>query len=116
MQIAFPFRLDERGLIAAADDDAHVRDLIEQVLFTAPGERVNRPDFGCGLRAMVFAAASPEILTATQAMVQAALQRWLSDLIQVEAVSVEVDESQLIVNVQYVRITDRAHYTARFAR
>ena len=66
--------------------DDHIRDLIEQVLFTAPGERVNRPNFGSGLLQLVFAPNSDELAAATQFLVQGALQQWLGDLIQVEGV------------------------------
>ena len=85
MQINYPWQTDRRGRTAQADsDDAHIRQLIEQVLFTAPGERVNRPSFGSGLMQLVFAPNSPELATATKFLVQGALQQWLGDLIQVE--------------------------------
>ncbi len=86
--IAFPFRIDRRGRTAHADHDAHVRDLVEQVLFTSPGERVMRPDFGCGLLDLVFTPNSPELAAALELSVQAALQRWLGDLIQVQGLDV----------------------------
>ena len=89
MQVDFPYHVDARGRTAPATDDDHVRDLIEQVLFTAPGERVNRPTFGSGLLQLVFAPNSDELATATQFLVQGALQQWLGDLIEVEAVDVE---------------------------
>ena len=54
MNLDFPYHFDSHGRTAAIDYDAHIRDLIEQVLFTAPGERVNRPDFGSGLLRLVF--------------------------------------------------------------
>ena len=73
-----------------------------QVLFTAPGERVNRPDFGSGLLQLLFTPNSDELATATQFLVQGALQRWLGDLIVIEAVAVESDESLLRVTVRYV--------------
>ena len=83
MDIDFPFHFDGRGRTAEAATDEHVRDLIEQVLFTSPGERVNRPTFGSGLMQLVFAPNSDELATATQFLVQAALQQWLGDLIEV---------------------------------
>lgn len=101
-QIAFPLRIDGRGRTAEADQEAHIRQMIEQLLFTAPGERVNRPDFGTGLRQLVFAPNSPELATATQALVQGALQQWLGELIQVERVAVVSDDSRLSVTVQYL--------------
>src|SRR3712207_164358 len=101
-QIDYPFRIDGRGRTVRTGGDEHIRDLIEQVLFTAPGERVNRPTFGTGLRQLVFAPASPELATATQFLVQGALQQWLGDLIEVASVEVEVEENVLSVTVQYV--------------
>jgi len=90
------------GRTAAADPDQHARDLIEQLLFTSPGERVHRPDFGTGLRDLVFAPNSPELASATQLLVQGALQQGLAELIQVDAVEVESEESTLTVTVRYV--------------
>lgn len=102
MDIAFPLRIDGRGRVAEATRDEHIRHLIEQVLFTMPGERVNRPDFGSGLMQLVFAPLSPEVVAATQFLAQGALQQWLADLIQVESVSVESEDTTLTVTVQYV--------------
>lgn len=101
MNIAFPLRLDHRGRTALADDAAHIRHLIEQVLFTAPGERVNRPDFGCGLQQMLFAPASNELAAAAQIVVQGALQQWLGEVIDVGAVEVETGDGRVTITVQY---------------
>ncbi|MDE2154838.1 MAG: GPW/gp25 family protein [Xanthomonadaceae bacterium] len=101
MNIDFPFRFDKRGRSAATDDDDHVRDMIEQLLFTSPGERVNRPDFGSGLLQLVFAPNSPELAAALQFTVQAALQRWLGDVIDVGALEVSSDEATLRVDLDY---------------
>jgi phage baseplate assembly protein W len=116
MQIDYPFSIDGRGRTASTDQDGHIRDLIEQVLFTAPGERVNRPDFGSGLMQLVFAPNSDELATATQFMVQGALQQWLGDLIQVEAVQVESEEATLRVTVQYVVRRNQQRQVAQFTR
>jgi uncharacterized protein len=97
----YPFHFDRRGRTAEAADDDHLRDLIEQVLFTAPGERVNRPSFGSGLMQLVFAPNGDALASATQFLVQGALQQWLGDLIQVETVNVESDEARLQVSVHY---------------
>ena len=115
-QIAYPFRIDGRGRTARTEGDAHIRDLIEQVLFTAPGERVNRPDFGTGLMQLVFAPNSEELATALQFLVQGALQQWLGDLIQVEAVGVESVDATLRVTVQYVVRRNQQRQVAQFAR
>jgi len=99
----FPFHLDARGRSAETDPDDHVRDLIYQVLFTSPGERVNRPEFGCGLKQLVFAPNSDALATATQQLVQGALHRWLEEVMAVEGVEVSAVESTLEVKVVYVR-------------
>jgi phage baseplate assembly protein W len=115
-EIDFPLHIDARGHTATTDDDNHIRDLIEQVLFTAPGERVNRPEFGSGLMQLVFAPNSDELAGATQLLVQAALQQWLGDLIQPEAVQVESEDATLRVTVQYVVQRTQQRRMARFAR
>ncbi|WP_255954126.1 GPW/gp25 family protein [Streptomyces odontomachi] len=100
--IAFPFRIDRRGRTAQAGRDGHVRDLVEQVLFTSPGERVMRPDFGCGLLDLVFTPNSPELASALELSVQAALQRWLGDLIEVEGLDVVSEDHVVRVFLRYV--------------
>lgn len=116
-QVDYPYQFDRRGRTAEPqDDDAHIRDLIEQVLFTSPGERVNRPDFGTGLMQLVFQPNSVELAAATQVLVQGALQRWLGDLIAVESVDVEAEDSTLRVTVQYTVRRSQAQATAQFTR
>jgi Bacteriophage baseplate protein W len=106
--IAFPYELDRRGRTAGNHEDRHMRDLVEQVLFTAPGERVNRPEFGSGLLRLVFEPNSDVLATTTQFTVQAALQRWLSDRIEIENVDVENEDSSLRITVVYrIRRTGR---------
>jgi hypothetical protein len=102
MNIDFPFHFDNRGRTATTSDDDHIRDMIEQLLFTNPGERVNRPDFGSGLLQLVFAPNSPELAATLQFTVQAALQRWLGDLIEVQALEVTSEDSTLRVVLQYL--------------
>jgi phage baseplate assembly protein W len=115
-QIDFPLRFDGRGRTAETDHDDHVRDLIEQVLFTSPGERVNRPTFGTGVLQLVFAPNSPELAATTQLLIQGALQRWLGDLIQVEAVEAESEDATLRVRIQYVVLRTGQRRVADFAR
>ncbi len=114
--LAFPYRIDARGRSAEAGDDDWIRDLIEQVLFTAPGERVNRPTFGCGLLQTVFAPNSDALATTTQLSVQSALQQWLADVILVEAVSVRHEEASLEVSVQYSDRRTQERRVALFER
>ncbi len=102
MNIDFPFHFDQRGRTAATGYDDHIRDMIEQLLFTNPGERVNRPDFGSGLLQMVFAPNSPELAAALQFTAQAALQRYLGDLIDLQSLEVTSQDSTLSVVVKYV--------------
>jgi phage baseplate assembly protein W len=99
----FPFGVDASGATATVGEDGHVRDLIMQVLFTNPGERVNRPEFGCGLRSLVFLPNSSALAAATQALVKGALQTWLEREIQVEAVQIEQRDERLEVVVAYRR-------------
>jgi len=116
MNANFPYQTNPLGRTALADDEKHIRDLIEQVLFTSPGERVNRPTLGTGLLQLVFAPNSPEVAAATQLLVQSALQQWLGDRIQVETVAVESSDSTLRVTVQYtIRRTQRT-LVAEFTR
>ena len=116
MNIAYPFRFDGSGRTAGAGDDRHICDLIEGVLFTNPGERVNRPDFGSGLGQLLFAPNSPELATATEFMIQGALQQWLGDVIQVEAVDVESQESTLRITVQYLVRRNQQRAVTQFER
>jgi uncharacterized protein len=110
----FPYHFDGRGRTATTDRDDHIRDLIEQVLFTAPGERVMRPDFGAGLLALVFEPNSTTLAATTQMLVQAGLQQHLSHLIAVQAVEVINDDAALRVDVRYVVLRDRTTHSATF--
>ena len=116
MNIDYPYRFDGRGRTADTNDNEHIRDLVEQVLFTAPGERVNRPTFGCGLLRLVFAPNSEELAAATQFLVQGSLQQWLGDLIEVNDVKVVNDDATLLVTVQYTIRRTMEEQTARFTR
>jgi phage baseplate assembly protein W len=114
MQINYPFRLDGRGRTAAATEEEHIRQLIEQVLFTMPGERVHRPDFGSDIRQLLFASNSDELATATDFLVRGALQQWLGDLIQVEDVRIEYQEATLYISVQYIIQRSQQRQVSRF--
>ena len=99
--VGFPLRLDGRGRTSLADDETYLRGLVEQVLFTRPGERVNRPDFGSGVDRLVFAPSGDELAHSTQALVHGALQQFLGDLVRVEEVSVRAVDAALDVTVVY---------------
>ncbi len=115
-QVDYPLHFDVRGRTAATPQDDHIRDLIEQVLFTTPGERVNRPDFGSGLLRLVFESNSEALGAATQLAVQGALQQWLGELILVEAVRVESADATLLIDVQYVVRRTQQRNVAQFRR
>src|SRR3954470_8113270 len=116
MNIAWPYHIDTSNRTAEAGDERHVRDLIEQVLFTSPTERVMRPSFGSGVLQLVFAPNSPELAATTQFLVEGALQQWLSDVIAVEEVQAEAFESELRLRIVYVNRRTQQRVTTEFTR
>jgi Bacteriophage baseplate protein W len=115
MNLAFPYSLDATGHTAHTDRLTHISDMIEQILFTSPGERVNRPTFGSGTAQLVFAPNSDVLAAAQQQAIQAGLQQWLSDLIRVQSVTVAADEATLLVTVVYTVIQAQQQQTQQFA-
>lgn len=103
--IAFPLQFDVRRRSALVADPQHVREMIEQLLLTSPGERVNRPDFGSGLAELIFAPNSPELAAALEYGMRAALQKWLGDVIEVKTLNVEARESTLEIQLRYVLLS-----------
>ena len=117
MNVSFPFAIDRAGRVASTDDyDQHMVELIEQVLFTAPGERVNRPDFGCGILLLVFQPEYSQLAAATSAMIQASLSKWLGDLIRVANVSGQMIDTELLVTVEYMVLKTGTSRSAQFRR
>jgi len=116
MHIGYPLRIDGRGRSAGAAEDEHIREMIEQLLFTSPGERVNRPEFGTGVMQLVFAPNSPELAAATELTIQGALQQWLGEAIQVEGVDVRSRDSTLHITVRYLVRRNRQRAVAQFSR
>jgi len=114
MYIDHPFSVAPDGRTASADEADHVRDLIEQVLFTAPGERVNRPTFGAGLRRLLFEPNSEALGAAVQASVQANLQQWLAERVDIADVRVEADDAVLRIVVSYRLRGDEQARVAEF--
>jgi uncharacterized protein len=113
--LAFPYGFDAAGHTAqAASPAAHIGDMIEQILFTAPGERVNRPTFGSGTAQLVFEPNSDVLAAIQQQAIQAGLQQWLSDLIRVQSVSVTTDDATLLVTVAYTVIASQQQLTEQF--
>jgi len=109
-----PYHLTGAGRTATTGEDDHVRDMIFSVLFTDPGERVNHPDFGCGLKTLVFAPASQALAAATQVLVKGSLQQWLEAEIEVADVEVEAIENELTVTVSYRRRAESELRVERF--
>ncbi len=121
MQIDYPFHIDDKGRVAEANEDNHIQDLIEQVLFTSPGERVNRPDFGSGIMQLIFGKNNQELAVATQFLVQGALEQWLGDIIDIETVDATAVKSisegdSLQVIVKYVVRRTNEPKTVQFTR
>lgn len=113
---AFPFRIDgASGQAAQTDYPSHVEQMIRQILLTSPGERIDLPEFGCGLRRLLFAPNSDAIAATTQILILQALGKWLADQIEVKQVQVnrpENDDAQLLVRIEYVlRETQTSHST-----
>ena len=107
--LRYPFAIDAGGGRAAeeSDYDTYVRQLIRQVLLTAPGERVDLPEFGCGVRQLLFAPNSEPLAATAQLLIQQALTRWLAQHITVQRVVVSSpdttpDDSQLLIRIEYV--------------
>ena len=116
MNIDFPFHFDSRGRSATTDDDDHILDMIEQLLFTNPGERVNRPDFGSGLQQLIFGPNSPEVAAAVQFSLQGNLQRWLGELIELQTLEVTSEDSTLFILIKYVVRRTNQQQVAQFTR
>jgi uncharacterized protein len=114
MNLAFPYTVDATGHTAQSDPLTHISDMIEQILFTSPGERVNRPTFGSGTAQLVFAPNSDVLAAAQQQAIQAGLQQWLSDLIRVQSVTVTADEATLEVTVVYSVLQTQQQKTQQF--
>jgi phage baseplate assembly protein W len=110
----FPHHVDGRRRTAETDEDDHIRDLIHQVLFTNPGERVNRPDFGCGISQLVFMPNSDALAAATQFLVQGALTRWLDHVIAVQRVEVVAQDEVLTVAVVFTKRSTGEERDQRF--
>lgn len=114
MDINFPYQVAINGRTATTDRAEHIRDLIKQVLFTSPGERVNRPTFGSGLNQLVFEPNNAELISTVQFLVNGALQQWLSEIIEVGDVNIEVTDSSLSIHINYTEIGSQINQEATF--
>jgi phage baseplate assembly protein W len=99
-----------------ANPEEHIRQLIEQIIFTVPGERVNRPTFGSGLLQMLFAPNSSEESAAAKNSIRSSLTKYLSDLITVEEVDISIDNSSIAVTVTYIIIKTQLKQIESFWR
>ncbi len=99
--ISFPIEVDANGQVAWVDQPKNIDQLIAQLLVLSPGDRVNQPTLGCGLKRLVFDANGPELQAATQFLIQGSLQEWLGSLIVVQSVVVDHDDSELLITVTY---------------
>jgi len=113
MTFVFPFQINTAGQIRASGGDEAIRGKIIQVLFTAPGERVNVPEFGCGLFNLVFEPNDAVLAAAMEFTVGQALTRWLRDEIIVDGVSVEAEQEQVLIEIVYTRREDLARQMVR---
>jgi uncharacterized protein len=104
--LSFPFRFTPAGAVASVDFESHLRQRIEQVLFTAPGERVMLPEFGCGARTLVFQGNNETLAAATEFTIAKALQSTLGSQVMVHAVNVNAQEEELHVEVVYTKTRD----------
>lgn len=116
MNVSYPYRFDTLGKTESADDQKHIKDLIEQVLFTAPGERVMRPEFGSGVYQLVFMPNHDALASTVQQTIHAALQKWLSTVIQVDAVRVRAEDSAVTIEVSYRPLSTNESVVATFER
>ena len=116
LHIDFPFRFANDGTTGKCSYVEHVRDLVEQVLFTQPGERIYRPDFGCGLLQMVFEPNASQFATAVEASTRAELEEWLGELIEILSLAVEADEERLIVELSYLVLRTGQTQSERFEK
>ncbi len=114
MQIDFPYHFDGSERTARASEAKHIRDMIEQILFTNPGERVNRPEFGAGILQLVFAAASPEVAPTAEFMIRGALQQHLGQRIEIHTVAIEAGDALLRIRISYRLLGNEASEQAEF--
>lgn len=101
--IGFPFRIDGLGQVATVTGDDNIQSKILEVVMTAPGERVGLPEFGCGLRDLVFDPNNEILAATTEFAITKALQQWMPDDIIVQAVDTSSDDGELQIAVTYTR-------------
>ncbi|HTU64208.1 MAG TPA: GPW/gp25 family protein [Polyangiales bacterium] len=111
----FPFRIDSgsRTGARASGYGVHVSQMIRQVLLTSPGERADLPEFGCGVRRLLFAPNTEALAPTAKVLILQALRRWLPGLIDLRAVDVvpgkPPDEEQVLIRIDYVLLETRTN-------
>lgn len=114
--LQFPFRKGHSGGAAEIDDiDQHIKDKIIQILFTIPGERVNLPEFGCGIRDLVFEGNNSVLVSTTRFKINRALNRWIGDEVKIEDVKVFSEEETLYIKIFYRRLDNKIPDTLEVA-
>lgn len=112
----YPFSISGNGMINTANEDKHIKDMIEQILFTSGGERLNSPRFGAGIKNTIFSPINPMLETTLKLTITASIQQWLDHLIIVENVDVKSEEEKLFINITYSKIKSREEHTVHFER
>ena len=112
----FPFQLSTRGVVAESSFNDVIRQQLEQLLFTIPGERVNRPLFGCGVQRLVFAGTSAETIAAAEYVISTAIRTHMPERITLDAVRVTVDDTTLYIDILYTLVENGAELAASFAQ
>ena len=113
--MTFPFQVSDRGVASTSPRARVVRQQLEQLLMTIPGERVNRPDFGCGIQRLVFSGASPEAAAAAEYVIGTSIRRFLRDLVELDAVRVTVDDVTVFVDILYTLLDTGEELAASFS-
>jgi len=116
---AYPFRIDpSSGQGMQTDYASHVGQMIRQVLLTSPGDRIDLPEFGCGLRQLIFAPHSSALDAATNLIVLQSLNRWLAGIITVQNVVVTPlaqldDPAKLNIEIEYTLLATQTNGTVQ---
>lgn len=116
MQVTFPYLFENNRPAGSVEDAAHVRQMLELLLFTMPGERVNRPDYGCGIQRMVFAPQNTEVVATLRTLIEAEIQRWLGDVLSLRNLQVTGEDATLQVVLTYQLASDGSVRQERFKR
>ena len=114
--LRFPFQVSQRGVAATSGRLDVIRQQMEQLLLTIPGERVNRPDFGCGVQRLVFAGASPEAAAAAEYVISTAIRRYMAELVQLDAVRVTVEDTLMHIDILYTVLDSGEELAATFTQ